>query len=372
MTILANPKISVIIPSYNHANFVGEAIESVLNQTFEDFELIIIDDFSKDDSIEKILEYKDSRIKFYKNDENMGATYSVNKIINIALGNYIALLNSDDVWELDKLKKQVFILDNNKDIGAVFSNVKFINEKGEILGKDDYFWNDIFFQANRNQGKWLRRFFFELNCLCHPSVLIRKEVYNKTNLYNYALLQLCDFEMWINIVKFTQIYVLDEKLVKFRIFSNNLNASADTPINRIRNKNELYLIMQDFFNNVSSDIFIEGFSDLLIRKGELTKEEIECEKAFMFFKVESEISYIYQLIGIQHLYSLFNNQKTREVLRKSYNFTDKDFFEITGNFEIIDTKLLNISNLVMNITKTKMSRSPKILNLVKRIYKILS
>ena len=99
------PKVTVIIPSYNHAKFIGEAIQSVLDQTFQDFEILIRDDGSKDNSIEIIKQFTDSRIKFAANPHNMGACYTANTMIDEANGEYIALLNSDDVWMLDKLEK---------------------------------------------------------------------------------------------------------------------------------------------------------------------------------------------------------------------------------------------------------------------------
>ena len=102
------PKVSVILISYNHEKFIREAIESVLNQTFTDFELIIWDDASSDDSWAIINSYNDSRIKAFLNDETRRGIYGINKAISeVASGEYLAIHHSDDVWASEKLQKQV-------------------------------------------------------------------------------------------------------------------------------------------------------------------------------------------------------------------------------------------------------------------------
>jgi len=369
MPLSHKPKVSVIIPSYNHEKFIGEAIESVLNQTYQDFELIIIDDCSHDNSINVIEKFKSEKIRFFRNEKNMGATYTTNKCISKAQGEYIALLNSDDIWELNKLEKQVPILDNNKEIGAVFSDASFVNERGELLNSFDYLWSNIFKQQNRSQARWLRRFFFELNCLCHPSVLIRKCIYDRTNLYAYGLRQLVDFEMWVNILKFTQIIVLEDKLVRFRVLSNNINTSAYTAINKIRNKNEIFLIMDNFFEDMPANLFIEGFADLFRKEGPHNTEELACEKAFMYFNVKNEISYLYTIIGIRKIYQLLKNECTRKILNESFGFSEKDFYKITGEFELLDAKDFNIRKMVTNYAKLRLEASPRIYHKIKNLYR---
>lgn len=108
--------ISVLLPSYNHESFLSEAIESVLNQTFRDFEFIIIDDCSSDNSREIIKYYKerDERIKIYFHNENRGIARTQNELIDKAQGKFIAFLNSDDVWNKDKLEKQLKILEKKR------------------------------------------------------------------------------------------------------------------------------------------------------------------------------------------------------------------------------------------------------------------
>ena len=194
-------KLCVVIPSYNHGKFLKKAIDSILNQTYKDFELIIIDDASTDNSRKIIDSYKDPRIIKYYNAENQGAVVTLNQLIEFANSEYIALLNSDDYWEPTKLQKQIDYLDTHKDKAACFTLADFVDEKDNLILENDNFNVKIFNQRNRKQSEWYRYFFDNGNCLCHPSVMIRKEVYLKIGKYKNTYRQLPDFEFWIRLIK---------------------------------------------------------------------------------------------------------------------------------------------------------------------------
>lgn len=362
------PIVSVIIPSYNHAKFISDAIESVINQTFTDFELIIVDDCSPDESLEVIKKYKDNRIKLFVNEKNEGAVYTTNRAIQLSTGRYVALLNSDDVWDLNKLQKQVLFLRENPKYDAVFSNAMFINEEKKELQKIDYFWADVFDKENRSSAEWLRYFFFYSNCLCHPSILIKREIYERTTLYDPSLRQLPDFKMWVYLLKFINIYIMPEKLVIFRVLANGENASADTTSNRIRTRNEIYLIMKDFFENVTIESFKEGFGDLLRNKDFTTNEQFLCEQAFMYLNFETEVAYIYQLIALEKLHHLLENERTRAVLEVEYSYTYRDYFKMTGQYELLDSSQRTITNMVIENARKHLENKPGIYNRVKNVY----
>ena len=126
--------ISIIILTYNRAGFISEAIKSALEQSFSDWELIIIDDASQDNTREIAEDYakKDSRIKYFRNDEHLRISKSRNKALGLARGEYVAVLDSDDVWsDRDKLKKQYEFLERNKDYVLVGGGVIVIDEFGD-------------------------------------------------------------------------------------------------------------------------------------------------------------------------------------------------------------------------------------------------
>jgi glycosyltransferase involved in cell wall biosynthesis len=152
------PRVTVIIPSYNHEKFVGEAIQSVLNQTYQDFEIVITDDGSTDQSVSIIKSFTDPRIKLFCFDKNQGACVAGLKCRSEAKGEFIALLNSDDVFAPDKLEKQVRFLEQNPEIAAVFSYAQIIDEEGNDFS-NDHVYKQIFIQPNRTRFEWLNYFF---------------------------------------------------------------------------------------------------------------------------------------------------------------------------------------------------------------------
>ena len=144
-------KVSIILSSYNHAKYIKEAIDSVLDQTFSNFELIIWDDASSDDSWEIISSYSDPRIKAFRNEENMRGGITKKAIAEVAAGKYIAIHHSDDIWESEKLAKQVAFLDSHPEIGAVFSQAHIIDENGDDCKDEKNFYFKIFDQPNRGR-----------------------------------------------------------------------------------------------------------------------------------------------------------------------------------------------------------------------------
>lgn len=130
---MAKPLVSVIIPSYNHQKFVGKAIESVLNQTYDRFELIIIDDGSKDNSPDVIRKYQDTRITFIE-QENRGAHTTINRGLEMAQGDYLCILNSDDEFHQDRIKKMVDLLMKVENPGLACSYIKVVDAQGKRSG----------------------------------------------------------------------------------------------------------------------------------------------------------------------------------------------------------------------------------------------
>lgn len=131
------PIVSVIMPAYNSSAFITDAISSVCNQTFTDWELIIIDDGSNDDTPQKIetIAKKDCRIRFYKNDKNIGVAKTRNRGFDLCRGKYVALLDSDDVWYPDKLEKQIELLEKTG-VDIIYCSYGIIGESGKKICDD--------------------------------------------------------------------------------------------------------------------------------------------------------------------------------------------------------------------------------------------
>ena len=227
----SRPRVSVVMPCYNHEQFVVAAINSVLDQTMADFELIVVDDGSVDGSMGTIASMADPRMRVYRLSQNQGGAAALNFAIQQARSEYVAVINSDDMWERHKLERQLEVFEHDPACYAVFTGARFIDESGHPLPPERIpRWNDIFRQPNRTRAQWLRFFFEEGNALCHPSVLIRREFYVEHGLYDNRLRQLPDFQRWITLIKHHPIVVLgSEDLVRFRLLAAERN-----PVQRTR------------------------------------------------------------------------------------------------------------------------------------------
>jgi glycosyltransferase involved in cell wall biosynthesis len=341
------PRVSVVVPSYNHARFIAAALESVVEQSFKDYEMIIIDDLSSDMSVDEIRKFiarhPEIPIRFLCHEKNMGGVLTLNELIENASGEYIALINSDDVWLPNKLEQQVNYLDTHAEVGAVFTQALIVDQDGLIVTEFGDFPADIFVQKNRSRGMWLRRFFFELNCLCHPSILIRKTVYQSIGLYDPRFRQLPDMHMWVRLLKITDIHILEEPLVHLRFHTSNTSkVSIETSI---RNMNELSLILTEFFDGITDEVMVEGFADLFRNKNAVSSEEIACEKGFIYFIPDFSFKSLYHHIGVKRLYDLLGNPTSCAVLKDRYAFDYNTFFTLSGT-KFFDGDLVSvISNM---------------------------
>ncbi len=223
------PKVSVVMPSYNHAPYVREAVESVLKQSYSDLELIITDDGSIDGTADIVRSFTDPRIRFHAFERNQGACIAMNDAINRSSGEYVAVLNSDDYFLPGKIERQVIFLDSNSGIGAVFGRPFFVNEVGAPLAKSKNPFAEVFTDRERTRIEWLRHLFTKGNCLCHPTVMMRRFCYDKVGVYNPLLMQLPDFDMWVRLCQKFEIHVMPEPMTAFRILDRERNTSSPSP-----------------------------------------------------------------------------------------------------------------------------------------------
>lgn len=324
-----NKKISVIMPSYNHEKYLKQAIDSVLKQTYENFELIILDDCSTDNSDKIIKSYKDKRIKKYFNETNNGAVNTLNQLIDLTSGEYIALLNSDDYWSEDKLEKQLNYLENNTNVGACFTWADFINESGKKIYDSTTTPISLFQQKNRKRSEWLRCFFDNGNCLCHPSVMIRRKIYDELGKYKNIYRQLPDFEFWIRLIKEYEIHIIEENLVHFRILNKKQkNSSFLTENNKNVMNYEMYMIKKEFFDNCDDKLFFEAFNDVIINKECLKNNNmVEFEKSIILY----DSRYYKQLgrfIGYEKLGKILSDESNKNLIENKYKFYLNDYFSL--------------------------------------------
>lgn len=314
---MANPKVSVVMGVYNHGPFVAQAIESVLNQTFSDFEFIIADDGSRDNSREVIATFTDPRISYFPETVNRGACIVLNELIGRAKGEYIAVINSDDFWPLDKLAHQVEYMDAHPEIGAMYGRATFVDRTGEKIAKLLIPFANAFDQPNRTQGEWLRTFFDAGNCLCHPTILIRRACYDAVGLYDNRLRQLPDLDMWIRLLKRFPIHVSPKTLIYFRLLDGE-NTSSQTRPNMLRTQNEHYIIARSFFDDMTDDQLLQGFSDILAKPELSSPTHRAIQKALLFLDERSHLKHVHQIIGIEQLFDMLGNPETAAILSRDF------------------------------------------------------
>lgn len=331
------PKVSVYLSSYNHEAFLKESIDSVLNQTYQGFELFIVDDASSDNSWSIIERYQDPRIHAFRNKINRNDKTMMRKVIyEMAAGDYIAVQHSDNIWHPEKLQKQVDYLESHPKIGAVFTKVQLITDSGQPFTDNSHQYYNLFNQPNRNRFEWLNFFYNQCNALCHPSVLIRKKCHDVCGFYRAGFNQLPDFDMWVRLCLKYEIYILDEKLIKFRILENEQNQGAQRPENRIRAQFEYFQIIKNFLQISSFQDLVRVFPEA---KPYYRMEGGDIGFVIAYLAVDKPGQPFKKLFGLNQLFEMFNDPQRAERIQKWYGFTHKDFIKLTGQLDIFSVEI---------------------------------
>lgn len=208
------PLVSIIMPAYNCEKYIAESINSVLMQSYKNYELIIIDDGSKDKTVEIIKNFslRDSRLKICINKKNQGVSYSRNKGIEIAVGEWIAFLDSDDLWKETKLEEQI-LLALEKNVSFLFTGSSFINETGQP-------YSGIFEVPTEISYNQL----LKQNVISCSSVMIKKFHLEKYKMERDDTHE--DFGLWLRILKNgTKAYGINEPLLIYRISSKSKSSN---------------------------------------------------------------------------------------------------------------------------------------------------
>ncbi len=208
------PEISVIMSVYNGELYLAEAIESILHQTFKNFELIIIDDGSIDNSREIISSFCDKRIKVIENERNIGLAASLNKGASIAGGKYLARMDADDISLPDRFQKQKIFLDQHPDVGVLGTNAQRIDEQGNII---KYLYK---IYDTTSVIKW--SFLFG-NPMLHPTILMRKDCFLQVGGYSSDVLYSQDYNLWVKMMEITNFRNLSEILLLYRVHLSNIS-----------------------------------------------------------------------------------------------------------------------------------------------------
>ncbi len=274
-----NPLVSVIIPTYNSSRFIRKTIQSIIDQSYKNFELLILDDYSKDDTLDILKSFDDRRLRIYENKMNKGYVYSLNKLIKIANGKYIARNDHDDISHEKRLEIQIREFTNNKNLSVCGGQIKVIGLiKKKISFPTEY--NDIISMA-----------FFN-NPLHHPSVMIKSEIINRNQpLYNEDFCPCEDYHLWASLLKENIIINSNKILVNYRSHENNYSKVA---LNSQKEKN--ILIRKRVFKNllkIDLPLEINFLFNKLIYNDKLSKDQLLQIKVFFELMDSKSISFNY-------------------------------------------------------------------------------
>ncbi|NMG08966.1 glycosyltransferase [Brasilonema sp. UFV-L1] len=233
------PKVSVIIPAYNAIAYLKEAVESVLKQTFTDFEILIVDDGSSDGTVEWVSQIKDPRVRLIS-QQNQGSSGARNTGITAASGEYIALLDADDIWEPTKLEKQVRHLEENPSVGLVDTWTVLINQQGKSTGR-------VVVSHAEGDDVWKQLVQFKTVCACDSTPLIRRSCFETVGLFNRELPFLEDLDMWIRLAARYRFAVIKEVLVRYRQHPGSKSTNCQGTLEAFRT------IVEKAFESVHSD-----------------------------------------------------------------------------------------------------------------------
>lgn len=283
------PQISVVIPTYNRANLLSRSIQSVLNQTYEDFEIIVVDDASSDGTEEIIKHFDDQRIKYIRHEENRGAAAARNTGIRYSRSNYIGFLDDDDEWAPVKLERQIQHLEKHCQADVVYTGMSVCDsERGKIFGillpeKSGSIFSDLLVD----------------NCVgTTSSVLMRKECLENENLFDEEMPSCQDWDMWLNLSRFCVFDFVKEPLTIYHIHKKRISTSDEAVL--LGRK----MIFEKYKEEIISNSSVSGKHHLMIgslycRLGDMKRGREEMRKSIKLRPIyaTSYIMYFVSFLG---------------------------------------------------------------------------
>lgn len=335
------PRISVIMPVYNADRFITAAIDSILTQTFQNFELLILDDASTDNSKEIILKYNDKRIKVFYSDTNQGIVANLNKGIEIAQGEYIARMDADDISKPERFLKQIKFLDDNKNIGLCGSWYTPFNESGVL--------------STVKHSEYNAQILAELLFYCplgHPTIMGRKQIFIE-NKYDKNFFPAEDYELWSRLSEKTEFYNIPESLLNYRLHNANVS-----------------VIRAEFQRQNTLSIQFQ----LWKRKFPLiTSEEVEILMESLFLK-DRPVGY-----SLKKILTIWNKSMTNEKSKNPILFTlaknrlqhylNQNISNL-GNFELVNFVFMTHSFELLTLSLTKLIIKTVLKNSFFSIFKV--
>jgi len=298
------PIVSIIVPTYNRSNLVVRAIKSVLAQSFADFEVIVVDDASTDDTQQRIAELKDPRIKIIRHEKNKGAPAARNSGIKASQGEYIGFLDDDDEWLPDKLEKQLQLFETSgNEAGLIYSGFYFVSDRN----------NRILSNITPNKKGNLYSDLLRRNILGSPTPLIKRYCFDKVGLFDETLPSCQDWDMWIRISKFYKFDFVSDALSKVYVHGKQISLDLNAKI-EAREK-----LIDKYLNDLARTP--TALSYLLKRLGVLHCISGNSKKGLKYFISSLKLLPFQRDCYMHIIFSIFATKRHRQFLRQNYTTT---------------------------------------------------
>lgn len=319
---MSSPLVTVFITAYNAEKYIAEALESIINQTYRNLEILVVNDASEDNTLKIIESYqdKDNRIRLINNNKNRGIPYNRNLGLTEANGKYLAIMDSDDLSDPNRIYKQVNYMEKNPEIDAIGTHYKVIGSK---------FRNKISSRYNTPEEIKVRLLF--ANPIANPTSMIRKNTLEKYNIrYNNEFFVAQDYDLWLQISKVGKIAILPDYLLTYRVGHNNISKTSKNKKVEQRKKiiDSIHIDGLNHYNfNLNKDelkIFNNFFTDNPV---EVLRQET----------LNDVISLIKKLSEINRQKNIFNSSLfDRILIESSYDSIKKHRCNLRLKYELIN------------------------------------
>lgn len=342
--------VSIICPAYNHESFIERTIQSILNQTYRNYEIIIVDDYSTDNTFVVAKRYADINIKCIQNDYNMGLSRTLNKGIDFSSGEIICILATDDELKPEHIEKCVSFFVNNNNVGAVYSNLEIIDENDMVIGYSD--------NCELNRFQLLRSLFLDGNCyLAAPGSFFRRSLFDQIGMFHSSLIQTQDYEFNVRVLANTEIACNNEKTVRYRRMNSNRNLSSSTSWGKIARELEMNIVLDSFIDNLSSSLFSVVFPDIPL----LNNNSFYMEYVCISMIIEKNETY-YKNWALLRMMKLLSNRNSLDIIHSNSQFSNTDHIKMYKNFADKINSMILETNSTKNIIDSVKEKIRRVLN----------
>ena len=325
-----NNIVSILCASYNHEKFISSFINSVLQQTNPNWELIIVDDCSTDNNVREIQKFKDSRIKLIKHPFNMGINCGINTGFAASSGQYIAFCASDDMLAPDYVDNVFRCFKQNPDKSIIYNDLQVIDNNNIP------FKNKIIRTANADRYDVLHKMFFDGNCVNSPGMIVKRDLFSTQIPLDIPMSQYQDYKEHVTLLLQSDFMVMDKISFFYRKNDSQSGISAVNEITTRQEHLEEKLLMDAFLKINNIELLQSIFKNDLDEFGKISVETIPFVLGMLAMKSHNKYKKIW---GYNQICDFINNVDNYTLVNKMYGFSYKDFLGLAKKFDTAPEKI---------------------------------